>query len=101
MALRKLDEAIYGIVVRQSAPAWLPFVPGSSYCVPPRPKAGSLRILDMVEKMTNPMSDEELLSFTSPRGWPSSQYFVQETILKETLQSEDDDGQAVSDKMAS
>jgi len=31
LGLRKLEDALHSIIVRQSAPDWLPFVPGSSY----------------------------------------------------------------------
>ncbi|CAN4112930.1 unnamed protein product [Withania somnifera] len=33
--IRKLEEVIHSVIVRRSAPDWLPFLPGSSYWVPP------------------------------------------------------------------
>ncbi|KDP25055.1 hypothetical protein JCGZ_22590 [Jatropha curcas] len=75
--LRKLEDAIHRIIVRRAAPDWLPFLPGSSYWVPPpRSTAGSLGIAQLVEKLANPLTDEESLSTTTVRGWPSSDYFV-------------------------
>ncbi|KAJ6901453.1 hypothetical protein NC651_019274 [Populus alba x Populus x berolinensis] len=75
--LRKLEDAIHRIIVRRAAPDWLPFLPGSSYWVPsPRSTSGSLGIAHLVEKLANPLSDEESLSTTTVRGWPSSDYFV-------------------------
>ncbi|KAJ6719996.1 REPETITIVE MATRIX PROTEIN 2 putative ISOFORM 1-RELATED [Salix viminalis] len=76
--LRKLEDAIHGIIVRRAAPDWLPFLPGSSYWVPPpRSASGSLGIAHLVEKLANPLSDEESLSTSTVRGWPSSDYFVE------------------------
>lgn len=75
--LRKLEDAIHRIIVRRAAPDWLPFLPGSSYWVPPpRSTSGSLGIAQLVEKLADPLSDEESLSMTTIRGWPSSDYFV-------------------------
>ncbi|KAF8389430.1 hypothetical protein HHK36_026125 [Tetracentron sinense] len=70
----RLDEAIHGIIVRKSAPDWLPFIPGSSYWVPPRKRPYG--IVDLVGKLANPMTEEETFSLTTVRGWPSSDYFV-------------------------
>lgn len=76
-SLRKLEDAIHRIIVRRAAPDWLPFLPGSSYWVPPpRSTAGSLGIAQLVEKLANPLTDEESLSMTTLRGWPSSDYFI-------------------------
>ncbi|KAF2309214.1 hypothetical protein GH714_001198 [Hevea brasiliensis] len=73
----KLEDAIHRIIVRRAAPDWLPFLPGSSYWVPPpRSTAGSLGIAQLVEKLANPLTDEESLSMTTVRGWPSSDYFI-------------------------
>jgi hypothetical protein len=80
--LRKLEDAIHRIIVRRAAPDWLPFLPGSSYWVPsPRSTSGSLGIAHLVEKLANPLSDEESLSTTTVRGWPSSDYFVKGTFF--------------------
>ncbi|KAJ9164501.1 hypothetical protein P3X46_024071 [Hevea brasiliensis] len=75
--LRKLEDAIHQIIVRRAAPDWLPFLPGSSYWVPPpRSTAGSLGIAHLVEKPANPLTDEESLPMITLRGWPSSDYFI-------------------------
>ncbi|KAF8758050.1 hypothetical protein HU200_010788 [Digitaria exilis] len=38
MGMRRLEDAIHGVLVRRAAPDWLPFVPGASYWVPPIPR---------------------------------------------------------------
>ncbi|XVF74947.1 hypothetical protein PTKIN_Ptkin13bG0150500 [Pterospermum kingtungense] len=73
--LRKLEDAIHRIIVRRSAPDWLPFLPGSSYWVPPS-TAQSHGLAQLVEKLANPLTPEESLSTTTVRGWPSSDYFI-------------------------
>ncbi|PON53164.1 hypothetical protein TorRG33x02_205670 [Trema orientale] len=74
--LRKLEDAIHRIIVRRSAPDWLPFLPGSSYWVPP-PRSRNYGLTQLVEKLANPLTEEESMSTTTVRGWPSSDYFVQ------------------------
>ncbi|XP_062109921.1 uncharacterized protein LOC133821791 [Humulus lupulus] len=74
--LRKLEDAIHRIIVRRSAPDWLPFVPGSSYWVPP-PLSRNYGLTQLVEKLANPLTEEESMSTTTVRGWPSSDYFIQ------------------------
>uniref|UniRef100_A0A1J3FGP6 Uncharacterized protein n=1 Tax=Noccaea caerulescens TaxID=107243 RepID=A0A1J3FGP6_NOCCA len=73
--LQKLEDAVHGIMVRRSAPDWLPFVPGASYWVPP-PRSQTHGIAKVVEKLANPIGDEESISISSGRGWPSSDYFI-------------------------
>ncbi|KAK8514287.1 hypothetical protein V6N13_063184 [Hibiscus sabdariffa] len=74
--LRKLEDAIQRIIVRRSAPDWLPFIPGSSYWVPPS-TARSYGLAQLVEKLANPLTPDESMSTTTARGWPSSDYFIQ------------------------
>ena len=74
--LRKLEDAIHRIIVRRSAPDWLPFLPGSSYWVPP-PRSRNYGLTQLVEKLANPLTEEESMSTTTVRGWPSSEYFMQ------------------------
>ncbi|XWS11619.1 hypothetical protein CRYUN_Cryun37aG0014200 [Craigia yunnanensis] len=77
LLLRKLEDAIHRIIVRRSAPDWLPFLPGSSYWVPPH-TAQSYGLTQVVEKLANPSTPEESMSTTTTaRGWPSSDYFIQ------------------------
>ncbi|XP_073004687.1 uncharacterized protein [Typha latifolia] len=75
LGMRLLEEAIHGIIVRRSAPDWLPFVPGASYWVPPRRRP--LGFAELVSRMANPMTEEEELAFTTVRGWPSASYFLE------------------------
>ncbi|XP_065864506.1 uncharacterized protein [Euphorbia lathyris] len=83
--LRKLEDAIHRIIVRRAAPDWLPFLPGSSYWVPPpRSADGSNGIAQLIEKLANPLTDEETLSTTSVRGWPSSDYFIKGVSFSST-----------------
>lgn len=90
--------------MRRSAPDWLPFLPGSSYWVPPpQPyvKVGGIhnhrgdfdpqRILEVVGKMaavkshfgsassisaSSFLSEDETRSVSRVRGWPSSSFFT-------------------------
>ncbi|KAI3496249.1 hypothetical protein L1887_38605 [Cichorium endivia] len=82
LGLRKLEDAIHSIIVRQSAPDWLPFVPGSSYWVPPRRhRPDSQGIISVLRKFSKPLTDEESMSISSSRGWPSSAYFIEGTSI--------------------
>lgn len=80
MGSRRLEDAIHGVLVRRAAPEWLPFVPGASYWVPPLPRplgvANLLGAALYTAKGDAAMTEEEALSFTTVRGWPSSAYFV-------------------------
>ncbi|WVZ87035.1 hypothetical protein U9M48_033736 [Paspalum notatum var. saurae] len=79
--MRRLEDAIRGVLVRRAAPDWLPFVPGASYWVPPMPR--SLGVADLLSgsvyaaRGAAPMTEEEALSFTTVQGWPSAEYFVE------------------------
>lgn len=70
LVIRRLEDAI---VVRWEAPDWLPFIPGSSYLVPPHSR--SCGVAELVSKLAKPMTEEEIVSFTIIRGW-SSVYFM-------------------------
>ncbi|KAF4357129.1 hypothetical protein F8388_002334 [Cannabis sativa] len=74
--LTKLEDDIHCIIVRRSAPDWLPFRRGSSYWVPP-PRSRKCGLTQLVEKLANPLTEEESMSTTTVRGWPSSDYFIQ------------------------
>ncbi|KAK8572682.1 hypothetical protein V6N13_048260 [Hibiscus sabdariffa] len=101
--LRRLEDAIHRIIVRRSAPDWLPFIPGSSYWVPP-PTAQSYSLTQLVEKLANPLTPEDPVSATSTsttaRGWPSSDYFIkggtphpaEMDMTSNTSKSEDEEG---------
>jgi hypothetical protein len=86
IGIKRLQDAIQGVIVKRSAPDWLPFVPGASYWVPPLKKPiGPIGVMELVSGVANErgevvlMSEEESLSFTSVRGYPSSTYFLEGT----------------------
>ncbi|GMI78621.1 hypothetical protein HRI_001531400 [Hibiscus trionum] len=98
--LRRLEDAIHRIIVRRSAPDWLPFIPGSSYWVPP-PTAHSYGLTQLVEKLATPMTPEDPISTastsTTVQGWPSSDYFIKggtphPAEVDMTSKSEDEEG---------
>jgi len=96
--IKRLEDAIHGILVRRAAPDWLPFLPGSSYWVPPRKNNGNL--VELLGRLSNsPMTQEESLSFTTSRGWPSSAYFIEggsphpvEVVAVQNNKSEEEEG---------
>ena len=92
VGIRRLEEAIHGVMVRRSTPEWLPFVPGGSFWVPPmrRPhgvaelvgRIAASGVSDAGEVAYQaeayvPMTEEEELSLSTARGWPSAAYFVE------------------------
>nr|ACF81760.1 unknown [Zea mays] len=89
MGSRRLEDAIHGVLVRRAAPEWLPFVPGASYWVPPLPRAlGVAELLSSAMHITRgaeAMTEEEALSFTTVRGWPSAAYFVAVSSIGDLL----------------
>ncbi|KAL6496375.1 hypothetical protein OROGR_029633 [Orobanche gracilis] len=101
IGIKKLEDAIHSIIVRRSAPDWLPFLPGFSYWVPPRhsvmrgggaqPLEGSTigvtgklaasglnmdRILPL-----DLLSGDENMAFASAKGWPASSFYIEEYQL--------------------
>ncbi|GFP93985.1 hypothetical protein PHJA_001542900 [Phtheirospermum japonicum] len=86
LGIKRIEDAIHNIIVRRSAPDWLPFLPGSSYWVPPRASAvrrsGAESMIDVVGKLValrmkrnqglplDLLSEDENMSFTSTKGWP-------------------------------
>ncbi|MQL89127.1 hypothetical protein Taro_021697 [Colocasia esculenta] len=66
-AARRLEDVIHGILARRAAPDWLPFIPGSSYWVPPRK---SYRLVEVLGRAANPLTEEEVMSLTTAQGWP-------------------------------
>jgi hypothetical protein len=92
VGIRRLEEAIHGVMVRRSTPEWLPFVPGGSFWVPPMRRPHG--VAELVGRIAAsgvgeagevayqaeayvPMTEEEELSLSTARGWPSSAYFVE------------------------
>ncbi|KAG2725806.1 hypothetical protein I3843_01G082300 [Carya illinoinensis] len=99
--VRQLEDAIHRIIVRRSAPDWLPFLPGASYWVPPPPRSCSHGLSHLVHQLANPLSEEESMAITTDRGWPSSAYFIKggspqpvevEPTSNTKSQAEDDEG---------
>ncbi|RWV97459.1 hypothetical protein GW17_00039751, partial [Ensete ventricosum] len=67
LVIHRLEDAIiHAIVVRREAPDWLPFIPGSSYLVLPRSRPCG--VAELVSRLANPMTEEEIVSFTIVRG---------------------------------
>uniref|UniRef100_A0ACD5UFE5 Uncharacterized protein n=1 Tax=Avena sativa TaxID=4498 RepID=A0ACD5UFE5_AVESA len=115
MGMRRLNDAIHGVMVRRAAPEWLPFVPGGSYWVPPmrRPlgvsdllgtvvynASGTVDTAAMARAAVGQaaMTKEEAMCFTTPRGWPSEAYFVEGKLWhpvkrsrKDATQTDDED----------
>ncbi|KAL7137078.1 hypothetical protein ABFS83_10G070100 [Erythranthe nasuta] len=95
LGIKKLEDAIHSIIVRRAAPDWLPFLPGYSYWVPPRGTsmrnhpAGSM--IEVIEKLNSSrdtrnqrlqrdlLSEDEQMSLTSAKGWPSTAVFIEGT----------------------
>ncbi|OIV98394.1 hypothetical protein TanjilG_16721 [Lupinus angustifolius] len=76
VTLKLFDDLIQRILVKKATPDWLPFVPGSSFWVPPRPTPSN--VVDLVHKFTNDFSQQESLSLATIQGCPSSKFFIQE-----------------------
>ncbi|XP_062195921.1 uncharacterized protein LOC133899038 [Phragmites australis] len=107
VGIRRLEEAIHGVMVRRATPEWLPFVPGGSFWVPPvrRPHGiaelmgriaatrGAEEVVGAVDgaveivEVDAPMTEEETLSFSTAQGWPSASYFVEGKSLHATKKS--------------
>nr|GEY01747.1 hypothetical protein [Tanacetum cinerariifolium] len=82
LALKKLDDFVHNVIVKQCEPDWLPFLPGMSYWVPPRTYV-SKQVFDVFKTLTNPLtadaSFDESMAVVKARAWPSSDYFIQGT----------------------
>ncbi|XP_050373604.1 uncharacterized protein LOC126791229 [Argentina anserina] len=74
LMLKKLDDIVQRILVQKATPDWLPFVPGSSFWVPPR--RSPIAVSDFVGRLADRLSDEESLSVATDRGWPCSGFFI-------------------------
>ncbi|KAG4990646.1 hypothetical protein AAZX31_09G057300 [Glycine max] len=89
VALKHFDDLIQRILVKKNTPDWLPFVPGSSFWVPPRLSPSN--VADLVHKLSyedhrHPHDCSPLLS--TLRGWPSDNFFIDEN---ESTDGEDTD----------
>ncbi|XP_075488940.1 uncharacterized protein LOC142527846 [Primulina tabacum] len=118
LGIKKLEDAIHSIMVRRAAPDWLPFLPGYSYWIPPRGtsmrghSAGSvIEALGKISSsgvahnfggsMDDVLSEDEQMSFSSTKGWPSSAFFVEGTspihpipVMKVKVQIQDSENNA-------
>ncbi|XP_047147955.1 uncharacterized protein LOC124820328 [Vigna umbellata] len=75
VALKHFNGHIHKIIMKKATLDWLPFVPGFSFWVPPRPSPTN--VVDLVHKLTREDDrphDFPLLS--TLRGWPSSNFFI-------------------------
>lgn len=79
LAIRKLDDFVQKIIVERSTPDWLPFVPGSSFWVPPR-RNKPRKVVDLFDKLVEPLTKEESPSLANARGWPCLDFFAKESI---------------------
>lgn len=75
LAIRKLDDFVQKIIVERSTPDWLPFVPGSSFWVPPR-RNKPRKVVDLFDKLVEPFTKEESPSLANARGWPCLDFFA-------------------------
>lgn len=75
LAIRKLDDFVQRIIVERSTPDWLPFVPGSSFWVPPR-RNKPRRVVDLFDKLVEPIAKEDSPSLANARGWPCLDFFA-------------------------
>lgn len=73
--IRKLEDAIHCIIVRRSAPDWLPFIPGASYWVPP-PSTPSHGLAHLLHELSNPITHPDSMPLSTLRAWPSPSYFI-------------------------
>lgn len=76
--LKKMEEMIQKLIVHKAAPYWLPFIPGASFWVPPAHR-GSKKVVDLIEKLSNRLTEEEAFSLTTDRGWPCLSSFLSGT----------------------
>lgn len=74
MAVEKIEDIIHSFIFMRSKPDWIPFLPGTSYWVPPRRTLYG--VAGMVENIANSLTEEEYLSLTTFQGWPSSAFYI-------------------------
>ncbi|XP_065862763.1 uncharacterized protein [Euphorbia lathyris] len=71
--IRMMEDLVNRVMLRNSTPDWLPFLPGSSFWVPPANPC--LNATDLDQKLVDSFTAEEFIALTS-RGLPSYEYFV-------------------------
>uniref|UniRef100_A0A0E0DI13 Uncharacterized protein n=1 Tax=Oryza meridionalis TaxID=40149 RepID=A0A0E0DI13_9ORYZ len=92
MGMRRLEDAIHGVLVRRAAPVWLPFVPGGSYWVPEMRRGVAADLVGTAVRSAigaawnaEAMTEEEMMCLTTMRGWPSEAYFVEDPLRNRKL----------------
>ncbi|KAL3625145.1 hypothetical protein CASFOL_030599 [Castilleja foliolosa] len=102
LGVKRIEDAIHGIIVRRAAPDWIPFLPGYSYWVPPRASSVSRSgaaseyraesIVDVIGKFSalrvkrnqgvpfDLLSEDENMAFSSTKGWPASSFYIEGTL---------------------
>lgn len=75
LVIKKLEEIVQSIIVQKATPDWLPFMPGWSFWVPPPRRPNT--IVDWMSKLSNQLTEEEMLSLTTVRGWPCSSFLLE------------------------
>lgn len=103
--MRRLNDFLHGVMMRRARPEWLPFVPGGSYWVPPmRRQRGVSELVGIVTSGRRggavgraenavdwaALTMEEVMCFTTPRGWPSEAYFVEGKLWHQVKRSRKD-----------
>ncbi|XP_044471052.1 uncharacterized protein LOC123200033 isoform X2 [Mangifera indica] len=78
LAIKKLEEIVQSIIVQKATPDWLPFMPGWSFWVPPPRRPNT--IVDWMSKLSNQLTEEEMLSLTTVRGWPCSSFLLEDVV---------------------
>ncbi|KAH9805741.1 hypothetical protein KPL71_002514 [Citrus sinensis] len=98
---KKLEDTIHRLIVQNSSPDWLPFIPGSSFWVPPTSQAAqqSHTVANLVTKLANHLTEEESLSFVTPRGWPCSSFLIQDAKKEDEAEVAEEEGDDVQVKV--
>lgn len=98
---KKLEDTIHRLIVQNSSPDWLPFIPGSSFWVPPTSQAAqqSHTVANLVTKLANHLTEEESLSFVTPRGWPCSSFLIQDAKKEDEADVTEEEGDDVQVKV--
>lgn len=85
--VKKMEEGIQLLLVQKATPDWIPFVPGTSFWVPPRegPHRGRRRrrremadVIRQLDVLATP--DEKLPQFMNSR-WPCREFFTDQGSL--------------------
>ncbi|XP_057431684.1 uncharacterized protein LOC130724475 [Lotus japonicus] len=75
VTLKMFDDLIQRILVKKATPDWLPFLPGYSFWVPPRPSPSS--VVHLAHRFNSSDQPQDALNLESHHGWPDPKYFLQ------------------------